>query len=240
MNVVSSFELVRERTKLVYVIMSNSTRSFPEISYVIGRCDSTQTSSIADQLRAVKDGEACTLIDFRNCSVLQCMTCNTVLGDSLGICGEVPSLQSIICLTPKTKHVDDCCDDNHCILIFPSEEVTEDVRVHKKLEMSLIGKLAFSTHQVLDCAGCHSAIGLVLHSTPEHLSALQNLFLLRKELINCYMLRSGACVKASKINFKHRLMDKNIKELEQDLEAQLKQVKILEGMMEKMYTSNVS
>ncbi|XP_026079328.1 protein Mis18-beta-like [Carassius auratus] len=197
--------------------MSNSTRSFPEISYVIGPCDSTQISSIADQLRAVKDGEACTVIDFRNCSVLQCMTCNTVLGDSLGICGEVPSLQSIICL-----------------------KVTEDVRVHKKLEMSLIGKLAFSTHQVLDCAGCHSAIGLVLHSTPEHLSALQNLFLLRKELINCYMLRSGACVKASKINFKHRLMDKNIKELEQDLEAQLKQVKILEGMMEKMYTRNVS
>lgn len=27
------------------------------------------------------------------------------------------------------------------------------------------------------------------------------------------MLRSGSCVKASKINFKHRLMDKNIKEV---------------------------
>lgn len=28
-----------------------------------------------------------------------------------------------------------------------------------------------------------------------------------------YMLRSGTCVKASKINFKHRLMDKTIKEV---------------------------
>uniref|UniRef100_A0A8C1THW8 Opa interacting protein 5 n=1 Tax=Cyprinus carpio TaxID=7962 RepID=A0A8C1THW8_CYPCA len=169
--------------------MSNSTRSFLESSYDIGPCDSTQTSSIADELRAVKDGEVC-MVDYRNCSVLQCMTCNTVLGDSLAICGEVRSLQSIICL-----------------------KVSEDVRVNKKLEMSLNGHLAFSTHQVLYCAGCHGAVGLVLHSTPEHLSALRNLFLLRKELINCYMLRSGACVKASKINFKHRLMDKNIKEV---------------------------
>ncbi|KAF4105940.1 hypothetical protein G5714_013602 [Onychostoma macrolepis] len=142
------------------------------------------------------------------------MTCNTVLGDSLGICGEVQSLHSIICL-----------------------EVTEDVRVNKKLEMSLNGHLAFSTYQVLHCDGCHGAVGLVLHSTPEHMSALRNLFLLRKELINCYMLRSGTCVKASKINFKHRLMDKNIKELKQDLEAQ---VKILEGMMEKLCTHNMN
>ncbi|XP_016364153.1 protein Mis18-beta-like [Sinocyclocheilus rhinocerous] len=196
--------------------MSNSTRSFLESSCDNGPYDSTQTSSIADQLRAVKDGEVC-MVDYRNCSVLQCMTCNTVLGDSLGICGEVQSLKSIICL-----------------------KVTEDVRVNKKLEMSLNGHLAFSTHQVLHCAGCHGAVGLVLHSTPEHLSALQNLFLLRKELINCYMLRSGACVKASKINFKHRLMDKNIQELKQYLEAQLKQVKILEGMMEKLCTHNVN
>jgi len=28
-----------------------------------------------------------------------------------------------------------------------------------------------------------------------------------------YMLRSGTCVNASKINFKHRLVDKNIKEV---------------------------
>ncbi|XP_018948998.2 protein Mis18-beta-like [Cyprinus carpio] len=196
--------------------MSNSTRSFLESSYDIGPCDSTQTSSIADELRAVKDGEVC-MVDFTSSVVLQCMTCNTVLGDSLAICGEVRSLQSIICL-----------------------KVSEDVRVNKKLEMSLNGHLAFSTHQVLYCAGCHGAVGLVLHSTPEHLSALRNLFLLRKELINCYMLRSGARVKASKINFKHRLMDKNIKELKQDLEAQLKQVKILEGMMEKLCTHNVS
>ncbi|KAG1950309.1 protein Mis18-beta [Pimephales promelas] len=192
--------------------MSNSTRSLLESSYDIGPCDSTQTSSIAEQLRELTDKEM-RMVDYRNCSVLQCLTCNTVLGDSLGMCGEVQSLESIICLN-----------------------VTEDVRVNKKLEMSLIGKLAFSTYQVLHCAGCNGSVGLVLHSTPEHLSALRNLFLLRKELINCYMLRSGTCVNASKINFKHRLVDKNIKELKQYLEAQLKQVNILEDMMEKLST----
>ncbi|XP_059373265.1 protein Mis18-beta-like [Carassius carassius] len=196
--------------------MSDSTLSFHESSYDISPCDSTQTSSIADQLRAVKDGEIC-VVDYRNCSVLQCMTCNTVLGDSLGICGEVQSLQNIICL-----------------------KVTEDVRVNKKLEMSLTGHLAFSTYQVLNCAGCQGAVGLVLHSTPGHLSALRNLFCLQKDLINCYMLRSGKCVKASTVNFKYRLMDKDIKELKQDLEAQLKQVKILEGMMKTLCTHSVS
>ncbi|XP_026134086.1 protein Mis18-beta [Carassius auratus] len=196
--------------------MSDSTRSFHESSYDISPCDSTQTISIADQLRAVKDGEIC-VVDYRNCSVLQCMTCNTVLGDSLGICGEVQSLQSIICL-----------------------KVTENVSVNKKLEMSLTGHLAFSTYQVLNCAGCQGAVGLVLHSTPEHLSALRNLFCLQKDLINCYILRSDKCVKASKVNFKYRLMDKDIKELKQDLEAQLKQVKILEGMMKTLCTHSVS
>ncbi|XP_051946644.1 protein Mis18-beta-like [Xyrauchen texanus] len=196
--------------------MTNRNPNLLERSYDIGPCDSTQTSSIADQIKAVKDSEVF-IVDFRNCSVLQCITCNTVLGDSLAICGEAQNLQFIICL-----------------------KVTEDVIVNKKLKMSLDGQLASSTYQGLHCAGCHGCVGLVLHSTPEHLSALRNLFLLRKELINCYMLRSGTCIKASKISFKHRIMDKNIKELKQDLDAQLKQVTILEAMMEKLCTHNVN
>ncbi|XP_051503715.1 protein Mis18-beta [Myxocyprinus asiaticus] len=196
--------------------MSTRNPSSLENSYDIGPCDSTQTSSMEDQLRAVKDREVC-MVDFRNCSVFQCTTCNTVLGDSLGICGEVQNHQFVICL-----------------------KVTEDVRVNKKLEMSLDGQLASSIYQGLHCAGCRGCVGLVLHSTAEHLSALRNLFLLRKELLNCYMLRSGTCVKALKISFKPRLVDKNIKELKLDLEAQLKQVKILEEMMEKLCTQNVN
>ncbi|XP_052006969.1 protein Mis18-beta [Xyrauchen texanus] len=193
--------------------MSTRNPSSLESSYDIGPCDSTQsqTSSMEDQIRAVKDREVC-VVDFRNCSVFQCTTCNTVLGDSLGICGEVQNHQFVICL-----------------------KVTEDVRVDKKLETSLDGQLASSIYQGLHCAGCRGRVGLVLHSTPEHLSALRNLFLLRKELLNCYIL-SGTCVKASKITFKPRLVDKKIKELKQDLEAQLKQVKILDEMMEKFCT----
>lgn len=202
---------VLEEPRLVCEKMSN--RCSLESSFDVGPCDSTQTSSIADQLRAVKDTE--TRRDYMNCSVLQCMTCNTVLGDSLGICGEVQSLQLIVCL-----------------------KVSEDVRVSKQMEMSLVGHLAFSTYHVIRCGGCQSSVGLVLHSAPQHLSAFRNLFLLRKELINCYMLRNSKYVKASKMCFKHRLMDKSIKELKQDLEAQLKQVKILEGMMDKLCTHN--
>ncbi|NP_001139092.1 protein Mis18-beta isoform X1 [Danio rerio] len=196
--------------------MANSTRSLLESSYDIGPCDSTQSSSIVEQLQAVKDKEIC-MVDFRNCIVFQCITCNTVLGDSLGVCGEVESSQSVICL-----------------------KVTEDVMVNEKHEMCSSGQLASSTYQTLLCTGCHDAVGLVLHSTPKHLSALRNLFLLRKELINCYILRSGTCVKASKINFKHRLMDKNIKKLKEYLETKLKQVDILEQMMEKMCTHDVN
>lgn len=219
-----SFELVcelstarsTEETNLLYAIMANSTRSLLESSYDIGPCDSTQSSSIVEQLQAVKDKEIC-MVDFRNCIVFQCITCNTVLGDSLCVCGEVESSQSIICL-----------------------KVTEDVMVNEKHEMCSSGQLASSTYQTLLCTGCHDAVGLVLHSTPKHLSALRNLFLLRKELINCYILRSGTCVKASKINFKHRLMDKNIKKLKEYLETKLKQVDILEQMMEKMCTHDVN
>lgn len=156
----SSFELVWARATIpAHVIMSNSTRSFHESSYDISPCDSTQTSSITDQLRAVKDREVC-MVDYRNCSVLQCMTCNTVLGDSLGICGEVQSLQSIICLSKWVweyfwKHADSklcrcgCSHEKgtkhvHDRSIWNFAEVTEDVRVNKKLEMSLKGHLAFS------------------------------------------------------------------------------------------------
>lgn len=86
---------VLEEPRIVFEKMSNMCSL--ESSFDVGPCDSTQTSSIADQLRAVKDRE--TRRDYMSCSVLQCMTCNTVLGDSLGICGEVQSLQLIVCLS---------------------------------------------------------------------------------------------------------------------------------------------
>lgn len=196
--------------------MSNRSGCSLESSYDAGPCDSTQTSTIADQLKAMKDTEI-RRVDYMNCSVLQCMSCNVVLGDSLGICGEVQSLQVIVCL-----------------------KVSEDVRVSKKMEMSLDGQLAFSTYQALQCAGCQGIVGLILHSTPVHLSDLRNLFLLRKELINCYMLRNSKCVKASKMCFDHRPMHINMKELKQDLEAQLKHIKILEEMMDKLGTYSIN
>lgn len=38
-------------------------------------------------------------IDYKSTLVLFCAKCNTILGDSLGICGEYVDLNSVICLS---------------------------------------------------------------------------------------------------------------------------------------------
>ncbi|KAK1791271.1 hypothetical protein P4O66_013277, partial [Electrophorus voltai] len=90
--------------------------------------------------------------------------------------------------------------------------VTKDVSVKEKLEVCLDGPLAFCTYKVIECVGCYRVVGVVLHSTPQHLSSLRNLFLLRKEVLNCYLLKNGTMVKASRISFENRPLKKNINE----------------------------
>ncbi|KAL7889237.1 hypothetical protein AOLI_G00014950 [Acnodon oligacanthus] len=173
-------------------------------------CDSTQSSVVLDQLRVVEEPRQDT-VDYEKCSVLLCAKCSAVLADSLAVCGEAKNIKSIICL-----------------------KVTKDVTVRGKFEACIYGLLAFCTYKVLECGVCRRCVGVVLHATPPHLSSLRNLFLLRKDVLNCYMLKNSAVVKASKVSFETRPLRRNIVEMKQDLEAQLKQVDILKEMLEGM------
>ncbi|KAL7876884.1 hypothetical protein SRHO_G00035270 [Serrasalmus rhombeus] len=179
-------------------------------------CDSTESSVVLDQLRVVEEPRRGT-VDYEKCSVLHCAKCSAVLADSLSVCGEAKNIKSVICL-----------------------KVTKDVRVRGKFEACVYGLLAFCTYKVLECSVCRCCVGVVLHATPPHLSSLRNLFLLRKDILNCYMLKNSTVVKASKISFETRPLRRNIVELKQDLEAQLKQVDILKGVLEGMSVPRVN
>ncbi|KAK3573573.1 hypothetical protein QTP86_027842 [Hemibagrus guttatus] len=175
-------------------------------------CDSSssQSSMISSRLRDMED-TAEHGVEYEKCSVFHCANskCNQVLGDSLGACGEVKSLKSIVCL-----------------------KISKDVRIRGKLEMSKEGSLKFCTYKALECSGCHRFVGLVLCSTPYHLSSLRGLFLLLKEAVSCYMLKSCIIVKASKLSFEHRLLGRRINEMKQDLEAQLKHIELLKDALD--------
>ncbi|KAJ8411927.1 hypothetical protein AAFF_G00155650 [Aldrovandia affinis] len=150
-------------------------------------------------------------VDYHNAMVLHCGVCNTILGDSLEVCGEEKHLNSIICL-----------------------RVTKDVVVKNDMEFRLDGHMAGCTYNALNCSGCHCFVGVVLHSTPRHLSALRNLFLLQKENINCYILRNGAMVRASSLNFDQSTICKSIKELKQEMSVLAEKLTILERRLKKM------
>ncbi|XP_066535027.1 protein Mis18-beta [Hoplias malabaricus] len=170
-------------------------------------CESIQSTIVIDQLKVMEDNRE-HIRDYEKCCVLHCAKCSTVMADSLGICGEAKPFKSLICL-----------------------KVTNDVRVKGKLEMSLEGPLAFCTYRLLECKCCHRCVGVVLHSTPAHFSSLRDLFLLRKDMLNCYILKNSTVVKASKVSFDPRPLTKHISELKQELEAQLKQVDIVKEML---------
>uniref|UniRef100_A0A8C7TBN8 Protein yippee-like n=1 Tax=Oncorhynchus mykiss TaxID=8022 RepID=A0A8C7TBN8_ONCMY len=61
--------------------------------------------------------------------------------------------------------------------------------------------LMYSVYNTLQCAGCLCLVGVILYSTPEHLSALRNLFLLKKDQMYCYIFSTGQMVKASTLDF---------------------------------------
>lgn len=81
-----------------------------EGKYFVGD-SSGHSSVISAQLRELEEEEEEKAeealepsVDYGKCCVFHCAHshCNLVLGDSLGVCGEVKSLKAIICLS---KHI---------------------------------------------------------------------------------------------------------------------------------------
>ncbi|XP_075879257.1 protein Mis18-beta [Nelusetta ayraudi] len=134
----------------------------------------------------------------RHPMTLHCQQCNTVLGDSQGVCGEITCLDSIMCL-----------------------KVTDDVVVSDLMETKVKGEMANCIYSRLKCRCCHSAVGTVIYSSPPRLASARSLFLLNRANISCYVLNSGSMVKASSLTFNLKPLKESIDELQQQVEAQL-------------------
>uniref|UniRef100_A0A665VWR7 Protein yippee-like n=1 Tax=Echeneis naucrates TaxID=173247 RepID=A0A665VWR7_ECHNA len=111
-------------------------------------------------------------------ATLHCAQCCTVLGDSLSVCGEMRSLDSIICL-----------------------KVTSDVLISDEKESGHKGEMANCIYSTLKCVGCCRIVGRVIDAAPSRLATIRSLFLLYKPNISCYVLNSRSMVKASEFSF---------------------------------------
>ncbi|MBN3305063.1 MS18B protein, partial [Amia calva] len=138
-------------------------------------------------------------------AVLSCGLCNMVLGDSLQVCGEARNLNSIVCL-----------------------RVTKDVEVKEKLDFGIQGRLAGCAYKALHCVGCNCFVGLVLHSTPQSLSTLRNLFLLHKENINCYILKTNTMRAAANVSFEQNSIMSSVLQLNEQLSQMKKRLLLAE------------
>ncbi|XP_071353771.1 protein Mis18-beta isoform X2 [Trachinotus anak] len=132
---------------------------------------------------------------------LHCAQCSAVLGDSLGVCGEIKCMDSIMCL-----------------------RVTSDVVIGDAKESGHKGEMARCIYSSLKCLGCRCAVGRVIHSAPSRLATIRSLFLLYKANISCYILNSSSMVKASTLTFDMKPLRENINEVRQQFEAQLDQM----------------
>uniref|UniRef100_A0A673ZWM9 Opa interacting protein 5 n=1 Tax=Salmo trutta TaxID=8032 RepID=A0A673ZWM9_SALTR len=150
-------------------------------------------------LSAFRSLSACVLVNTEHTIVenpvtFHCGRCNTVWADSRGICGEATSVNSLICL-----------------------EVTQDVTINSEREWSLDGLFSACVYNTLQCAGCLCLMGVILYSTPQHLSALRNLFLLKKDEMYCYIFSTGQMVKASTLNFSVAPLGERVSEVRRQL-----------------------
>ncbi|AWP16101.1 putative protein Mis18-beta-like [Scophthalmus maximus] len=127
-----------------------------------------------------------------------CARCNTILGDSFGVCGEMKSLDSIMCL-----------------------RVTSDVVIGDVMEPGHKGEMANCFYSLLKCRSCFSAVGKVIHSAPSRLATIRSLFLLDKANIACYILDSRSMVKASALTFDLQPLGPKIVEMSQQVKAKL-------------------
>ncbi|XP_051813393.1 protein Mis18-beta [Acanthochromis polyacanthus] len=139
---------------------------------------------------------------------LHCQQCNRVLSDSFSICGEVKCMDSVMCL-----------------------KVTNDVVVSELMEVGHKGDMANCIYSSLECRGCCSAVGKVVHSAPSRLAAVRSIFLLYKANISCYILNSRSMVKASTLTFKMKPLTKSLDEVKQQFKAQLDHMSLVKSRL---------
>ncbi|KAM4541115.1 protein Mis18-beta isoform 1-T1 [Fundulus diaphanus] len=129
---------------------------------------------------------------------LHCAKCNTILADSLGVCGEVKCIDSIMCT-----------------------RVSDDVAVSDSLELVRKGEMANCVCSFLKCRSCNVVVGKVIHAAPPHLAVIRSIFLLYKGKLSCYILGGSSVVKASSLSFDMKPLSETISEARQELEEQL-------------------
>ncbi|KAM9842799.1 protein Mis18-beta [Aulostomus maculatus] len=145
---------------------------------------------------------------------LHCKHCSTILADSLGVCGEVKSMDFIMCL-----------------------RVTNDVVVSGKMESGHEGKLANCIYSSVKCRNCCSVLGKVVHATPLHMAMIRSIFLLLKANISCYILNSSSMVKATTLTFDLKPLGERMNEVRLQIEAQLDH---LMHMRSRLFSSSIA
>ncbi|XP_029316383.1 protein Mis18-beta [Cottoperca gobio] len=157
-----------------------------------------------DSLLIQRSGAAAPEAEDTQRVTLHCQQCHTVLGDSLGVCGEIQCMDSIVCI-----------------------RVTDDVVVSDAMESAHKGEMANCIYSSLKCRGCCCAVGKVLHSAPPGLAAVRSMFLLYRANISCYVLNHSSMVKASTLTFDMKPLRENMKKVRQQFEVQLDQMSLI-------------
>ncbi|XP_043998192.1 protein Mis18-beta [Gambusia affinis] len=149
----------------------------------------------------IDDLETITTLEPEHLMTFHCVQCNTVLADSLGVCGELKCIDSVMCM-----------------------RVTNDVVVSGALESLHQGELANCICSNLKCRACNSVVGKRIHAAPSHLAAVRSVFLLNKARMSCYILDSSSMVKASSLSFELKPLQETVEEARQECEEQLDQM----------------
>ncbi|KAF6724154.1 Protein Mis18-beta [Oryzias melastigma] len=152
-----------------------------------------------------------TVADGIHLLTFHCQHCYTVLADSLHVCGELKSLDSVILL-----------------------KVTNDVVVGDAVLSKEKGEMINCIYSSLKCGRCHLTVGKVLRSSPPSLASVRSLFLLDKSSISCYILNSSSMVKASGLTFDLKPVSERLAEVREQLEAQLDHMSILKSRLADM------
>ncbi|XP_038158684.1 protein Mis18-beta [Cyprinodon tularosa] len=155
-------------------------------SFIVERFDDLSISGAAEQ------GQLMTF---------HCLQCNTILADSLTVCGEIKSIDSIMCI-----------------------RVTNDVVVSEALESVNKGVMTNCIYSHLKCRSCNYVVGRVIHAAPLHLTAIRSIFLLNKAMMSSYILDSSSMVKTSSLSFDLKPLQETVIEVREEFEEELNQL----------------